>query len=238
MWLGVVVGRCEVHGGRAEQSAQWDMGHWAVPPLCLRTVSLSCPLPWASPAWRLLVEELVRAGGLCGVPVPLTVHVLQVRGAAAQPDVPWADRAGEGGGCYPLCPQNSCAAPHLPRAPQPLQPQAWVPPRCACQHCSGGDGCSPEEWGVSAATACDHGPQTPSMEVPSGLLRTWMWYLTPGRRFWRTTQVLAWTSPCGRGARLRSSCTPLNPPAHLCPLCVPAPLLGRLQLPRWWVHGY
>lgn len=43
----------------------------------------------------------------------------------------------------------------------------------------------------------------PSMEIPSGLLRTWMWYLTPGCRSRSTTQVLAWTSLCptaGEGA--------------------------------------
>lgn len=113
---------------------------------------------------------------------------------------------GQGVGCFPLTPQNLGAAPCLPRDPHALQPQA--PPCCACQHPGGGDGRSPEERGVSAATACDQGPQMPSMEVPSGLLRTWMWYFTPGCRSRRTTQVLAWTSPCRRGARLGSGCGP------------------------------
>lgn len=184
-------------------------GPWDVLPLHLSTRSPTCPLPCASPAQRRPVEELVGAVGLCGVPDPLAAHVLQVRGAAAQPDVSWAgENQGREGAASPLGPQSLDAAPCLPQDLHPSQPQVRVPPRCACQHPSGGDGRSPEERGVSAATACDQGPQTPSMEVPSGLLRTWMWYLTPGCRSWRTTQVLAWMSPCRRGDRLRSGCGP------------------------------
>lgn len=132
------------------------------------------------------------------------------------PMSPGQVRAG-GRECFPLALQNLGAAPCLPQDPHHSQPQVWVPPHCACQHPSGGDGHSPEEWGVSAATACDQGPQTPSMEVPSGLLRTWMWYLTPGHRSRRTTQVLAWTSPCRRGASLRSGC------GSQIPLPIPGP---------------
>lgn len=57
------------------------------------------------------------------------------------------------------------------------------------------DSLSPEEWGVSATTTSDQGPQTPSIEVPSGLLRTWMWYFTPGCSSRRITHVSACTSP-------------------------------------------
>lgn len=129
---------------------------------------------------------------------------------------------GQGGGCFPLAPQKLGVAPRLQEEPHPLQPQAWVPPCCSCR----GHGCSPEEWGVSAATACDQGPQTPSMEVPSGLLRTWMWYLTPGCRSWSTTRVSAWTSLCRRGAKLRSNCRPQTP------LPIPDP---SMYLPHSWV---
>lgn len=43
-------------------------------------------------------------------------------------------------------------------------------------------GHSPGRWGVSANTAGDQGPQRPSKDMPSGLVRTWMWYCCPGSR--------------------------------------------------------
>lgn len=123
-------------------------------------------------------------------------------------------------GCYTSCTPGPppLAAPGV-GASLPCQPVSWP-----------WDGCSPEEWGVSAATACDQGPQTPSMEVPSGLLRTWMWYLTPGCRSRRTTQVLAWTSPCRRGTRLRSGCGPQIP--------LPSPGSFMYLLHSWGSCGY
>lgn len=194
-------------------------GPWDVLPLCPSTASLPCPLPCAGPAWRRTVEELVGAAGLCRVPAPLTAHMLQVRGAAAQPDVSWAGKSQDREGAASLWPPKpGCCTSSTPGPPPLIAPGVG-----ACQHPGGGDGRSPEERGVSAATARDQGPQTPSMEVPSGLLRTWMWYLTPGRRSRRTTQVLAWTSLCRRGARLGSSCSPQ----------IPLPLPGpSMYLPR------
>lgn len=163
---------------------------------CLSAICLPCPLPCASPAWRRPVEELVGAVGLCRVPAPLAAHVPQVRSTAAQPDVSWAGKS-QGkrkGAASPWSPKTWVLHLACNRTPTPCSPR--VPPCCSCQHPCRGDGCSPEEWGVSAATACDQGPQMPSRDVPSGLLRTWMWYLIPGSRPRRTTQVLAWTSRC------------------------------------------
>lgn len=39
---------------------------------------------------------------------------------------------------------------------------------------------SPERWGVSANTVGDKVPHSPSREIPSGLVRTWIWYCFPG----------------------------------------------------------
>lgn len=195
---------------------------------------------------------MVRDMGHCCIPaVPLTLcqpHVespgRRARGSCCAPRGPSSTRSaraagqgccstarcplgrrepGQGGGCFP-CPgppkPSCCASP--PPGPTPGCGRLAAPGR------------SPEEWGVSAATACDQGPHTPSMEVPSGLVRAWMWYLTPGRRCWRTTQVSACTSPCRRGVRLWGGrCGPRAPR----PLYLPALLAGRLQLPGPWAGG-
>lgn len=216
-----MVRRYEVGGGRAGQSRAWARGpvwdigtqqdQWSLGCGCLSAICLPCPLPCASPAWRWPVEELVGTVGLCRVPAPLAVHVPQVGGTAAQPDVSWAGESQDREGAASPWPPKTLES-HLAynRTPTPCSPRcgclsAPTPWQGSCQHPCRGDGCSPEEWGVSAARACDQGPQTPSMEVPSGLLRTWMWYLIPGSRSRSTTQVLAWTSLCRRGAKLRSN---------------------------------
>lgn len=173
---------------------------------------------------------MVRDLGHCCIPaVPLTLcqpHVespgRRARGSCCAPRGPSSTRSaraagqgccstarcplgrrepGQGGGCFPCPgpPKPSCCASPTP-GPTPGCGRLAAPGR------------SPEEWGVSAATACDQGPHTPSMEVPSGLVRAWMWYLTPGRRCWRTTQVSACTSPCRRGVRLWGAAVAPEPP--------------------------
>lgn len=138
---------------------------------------------------------------------------------------------GQGGGCFP------CPGPSKPSCC--TSPTPGPTPGCGCL---AAPGCSPEEWGVSAATACDQGPHTPSMEVPSGLVRTWMWYLTPGCRCWRTTQVSASTRSCRRGVGLWGAAVSLSPPAPA-PTC-PArgetaapPAVGGWVLLLRWVGG-
>lgn len=154
--------RCRVDGGRSghgwvAQCGVWDTEQgwgcpWDVLPLYLSSTSPPCPLPCAGPAWRWPVEELVGAVGLCGVPAPLTAHVPQVRGAAAQPDVSWAGE-NQGGGLLPPGPSKPgcCTLP----APGPSHltapgvgasllclpaPQRWGWPLtggvgCLCSHC-------------------------------------------------------------------------------------------------------
>lgn len=77
--------------GKGPSVGYWDMAGPVVPRMCLLSaICLPCALPCASPARRWPVEELVGAVGLFRVPTPLAVHVLQVRGTAAQPNVSWA----------------------------------------------------------------------------------------------------------------------------------------------------
>ena len=137
VWLGVVVGRCEVNGGRAGHRARWHSvgcgtlsrvgSPWDVPPLCLSAMSPPCPLPCAGPARRWPVEELVGATGLCGIPAPLAAHVPQVRGAAAQPNVSWAGESqGREGAASPWPPKTWVLHLAYPRTPTPRSP------RCGC----------------------------------------------------------------------------------------------------------
>lgn len=95
-------------------------GPWDVPSLCLSATSPPCALPCAVPTWRWPVEELVEAAGLCGVPAPLTVHVPQVRGAAAQPDVSWAGESqGREGAASPWPPKTRVLHLSYPRTCTP-----------------------------------------------------------------------------------------------------------------------
>lgn len=97
---------------------------WDVPPTRLSGMSLPCPLPCAGPARRCPVEELVGAEGLCGVPAPLAAHVLQVRGAAVQPDVPWAGESqGREGAAYSRPPKAWVLHLAYPRTPTPRSPR-------------------------------------------------------------------------------------------------------------------
>lgn len=224
----------------AEHRAGWHSGTlsraggpWDVPSLCLSAISPPRALPCAVPAWRWPVEELVETVGLCGVPAPLTMHVPQVRGAAAQPDVSWAGESqGRERAAFPWPPKTWVLHLSYPRMHTPcshrhgclLAPHWWEwlltrGARCLCYHClRPGSPDAIHRGAVRLAAHLDVVPH-PWLQIPEDY---------PG---------VGLDQPLQEGGQVGEQLWPPNAPAHPWPISIPALLPGRLRLPGTRVRG-